>query len=78
MVGYLLQNWNIKSNDRNDDAKIQNFIRSTKTHSPSYHTSPHPIGNAFMNIETSSNNHGNNVFCSWERTDIIQISKITF
>ena len=31
-----------------------------------------------MYIETSSNNHGNNVFVSWERTDNIQISNITF
>ena len=31
-----------------------------------------------MYIETSSTNHGSNVFCSWERTDILQISNITF
>ena len=31
-----------------------------------------------MYIETSSNNHGNNVFVSCERTDIIQITNITF
>ena len=31
-----------------------------------------------MYIETSSNNFGQNVFCSWERIDIIQISNITF
>ena len=31
-----------------------------------------------MYIETSSNNHGSNVFVSCERTDIIQISNITF
>ena len=31
-----------------------------------------------MNIETSSHNHGANVFCSLERTDSIQISNITF
>ena len=31
-----------------------------------------------MFVETSSNNHGSNVFVSWERTDIIQISTITF
>ena len=30
-----------------------------------------------MYIETSSNNHGSNVFVSFERTDIIQISNIT-
>ena len=31
-----------------------------------------------MYIETSSNNFGPNVHCSWERIDIIQISNITF
>ena len=31
-----------------------------------------------MYIETSSNNHGNDVLVSFERTDIIQISNITF
>ena len=31
-----------------------------------------------MYIETTSNNHGNNVFVSFERMDIIQISNITF
>ena len=37
-----------------------------------------PIGDSFMYIETSSNNHGDDVFCSIERTDIIQITNITF
>ena len=32
--GYLLQNWVIKCNDKNIADKIQNFIRSTKTNSP--------------------------------------------
>ena len=31
-----------------------------------------------MYIEASSNNHGNSVFVSFERTDIIQISNIKF
>ena len=31
-----------------------------------------------MYIETSSNNHGANVLCSFEGTDIIQITNITF
>ena len=31
-----------------------------------------------MYKEASSNNHGNNVFVSWERIDIIQITNITF
>ena len=32
--GYLLQNWVIKSNDKNNIGKIQNFINITKTTSP--------------------------------------------
>ena len=31
-----------------------------------------------MYIETGSNNNGENVFCGFERTDIKQISNITF
>ena len=61
--------------------KIQNFIRSTKTQSPtslSGATVTPPIGDSFMFIETSGNNFGPNVFCSWERVDIIHISNITF
>ena len=79
--GYLLQNWNIVCRDRNNNGKIQNFIKSTKTNSPtadSGATSLPPIGNAFMYIETTSNNSGENVFVTWERTDIIQITNITF
>ena len=67
--GYLLQNWIIKCNDRNNNGKIQNFIESTKTISPtgcSGAESLIPIGKSFMYEETSSNNHGNNVFVSFE------------
>ena len=31
-----------------------------------------------MYVDTSSNNHGDNVFVSFERTDIIQISNLIF
>ena len=78
---YLLQNWFIKCSDKNGYGKIQNFIRSRKTNSPSSHsgaTSLPPIGDSFMYMETSSNNHGNNVFCSWEGTDNIQITNRIF
>ena len=73
--------WKIKCSDKNGAGKIQNFGRSTKTNSPtsdSGATSLPPMGDSFMYIETSSNNHGNNVFVSWERTDIAQITNITF
>ena len=79
--GYLLPYWKIICNEKNNNGKIQNFIKSTKTNSPtgdSGATSLPPIGSAFMYIETSSNNNGENVFVSWERTHIIQITNITF
>ena len=79
--GYLLPNWRIFCNDRSNSGKIQNFIRSTKTNSPTTNsgaTVQPPIGDSFMYIETSSNNFGLNVFCIWERVDIIHISNITF
>ena len=71
----------IKCNDKNNAVKIQNFIRSTKTNSPTGDSGAEslpPIGDSFMYIETSSNNHGDGVFVSWERTDFIQITNITF
>ena len=61
--------------------KYKKFIKSSKTNSPTGYsgaTSLPPIGNSFMYIETSSNNHGNNAFVSFERTDIIQFTNITF
>ena len=77
----LLQKWKIYCNNKNNQSRISDFIKSTKSNSPSSYsgaTSLPPIGNSFLYIETSSNNHGANVFVSWERTDIIQISNITF
>ena len=80
--GYLLPGWRIFCNDKNNNGKIQNFIKSTKTNSPtgdSGATNLPPIGNAFMYIETSGGNYGHDhIFCSFERVDIIQISNITF
>ena len=78
---YLQPYWKIICRDKNINRKITNFIKSTKSNSPtgdSGATSLPLIGSAFMYIETSSGNHGNNVFCSFERTDIIQIFNITF
>ena len=80
-VGCLLQIWVKKRNDKNNKGKILNFIKSTKTNSPNSFSgamSLPPIGDSFMYIETSSKNRGNNVFVSFERTDNIQISNITF
>ena len=36
------------------------------------------VGDSFMYIETSSGNHGNGVFDSFERIDTKQITDITF
>ena len=79
--GYLLPSWRIFCNDKNNNGKIQKFIRSTKTNSPTGDSgaiSLPPIGTAFMYKETSSNNHGANVFVSGERSDIIHITIVTF
>ena len=79
--GYLLPSWRIFCNDRNNNGKTQNFIRSTKTSSPTGKSGANatpPIGDSFMYIETSGKNLGSNVHCSWERIDIIQISNIKF
>ena len=77
----MLQNWNIRCNDKNNNGKIQIFLRSRKTDSPTGNSGAvnlPPIGDSFMYIETSSNKYGNNVFVSFERTDIIQITNISF
>ena len=79
--GNLLQKWFIECNDINNNGKIQKIFRSTKTMSPKGYLGASilpPIGLAFMYIATSSDNHGNNVCCSFERSDIIQITNITF
>ena len=77
--GYLLQNWAKKCNAKNKNGKIQNFIKINRNSPTGYSgaESLPPIGNSFMYIETSSKNHGKNVFVSFERTDITQLSIIT-
>ena len=76
-----LQKWNIKCNNKNNDSKFGNFIKSTLTKSPkgySVATNLPPIGSSFMYIETSSIDHGcERVFVSFERTDKVQMSIIT-
>ena len=77
----LLQFWKMNCADINNNSKKESFVKSTKTFSPTSHseaTSLSPIQKSFMYIETSSGNHGKDVFVSFERTDFIQISKITF
>ena len=77
----LLPDWRLSCNDRNNNGNVQIFFRSTKTSSPTSDSGASvtaPIGDCYMYIETSSNNFGPNVFCSWERVDIIHISNIIF
>ena len=78
---YLIQQWIKKCNDKNNGGKIQNFIRSSKKTTPGPDTGAKilpPIDDSFMFIETRSNNHEAMVFCSFERTDIIQMTHISF
>ena len=78
--GYFLQNWITECNDITNNGKTQNFIKPTKTNSPTVYScamSLPLIGYSFLYFETSSNNHGNFVFVSFERTGIIQGSKKT-
>ena len=78
----LLQKWNIKCNNRINQSRKIDFIKSTKTNSPKSESGATSIpqrGNSFMHIESSSNNYGSdNLFVRFERCDIIQISNITF
>ena len=80
--GYLLQSRSLLCNDINNNGKIQNCIKSTKTTTPTGNGgagSLPPIGQNFMFVETSgANNNHERIFVSWERTDIIQITNISF
>ena len=78
---YLMQKWSIECKDRNNNGKVNNFIKSTKTQSPTGDSGAivlPPIGSAFMYIESSGNNNGDYTFVGLIRTDIIQISNISF
>ena len=78
---YLLQKWSIECRDINRLGKLNNFIKSTRSSSPtsmSGATALPPIGSAFMYIESSGNNNGDYTFVRLTRTDIIQISNISF
>ena len=79
--GYVLPLWKVYCNDKNGGGKKSTFIKATKSSSSTNHsgaTSIPPVGNSFTFIETSSNNHGNNVYVSFEQAEIIQVSKIKF
>ena len=78
----MLQQWTTKCKDKNNHGKEQNVVNSTKSSSPtgsSGSTSFPPIGDSFMYIEASGNSSDKgNVFVSFERTDVFQISNIGF
>ena len=78
----LLQKWNIYCKNKINPARITDYKQSTKTTSPTVScgaTALPPIGDAFMYKETSGNNSGNdNIFVSWERTNIFQITNMSF
>ena len=80
----LLRNWKIICKNRFGEGVPSDFIKSTKTNSPTSSlgaTFLPPIGTHFMYIETSANNHNtanDNVLVSLERTDIILISNKKF
>ena len=76
----VLQGWRIICNDKNNNGKRSNFMKSTRSSSPTSQsgaTSLPPIGKAFMYIKTSGGNNGSDVFVSFERTDIIGINNNT-
>ena len=79
---YLLPRWKVVCKNKNNIGLPTIFIRATKTVSPTSQSGATvlpPFGNAFIYIETSSNNHGHErVFVSWERTDIIHLLKLLF
>ena len=79
--GFLLSLWKRECKDRNNKAKISNFIGATKSCSSTSNTEAstmHPMGDSFMYIETSGNNYGQNAFVSFQRIYIMQISHTTF
>ena len=77
----VLPNWKIICNDANNNGSVNRFKKTTRSNSPTGHsgaTSLPPIGKAFMYVEKSGNKRGNGVIGSFERTDIIQITIISF
>ena len=73
----LLQKWKIDCLDRTGISDADSFIKSSKSHTPTPGTGvdrlPN-IGTAFMFVESSMHNYGDDI----SRTDIIQLSNITF
>ena len=80
--GYGLPNWVKNCNEKNNYGKLKKFTKSTRMKSPTSHSEAMrfpPIVISFMYIETIQNTHGSDsVFVSFERTDNVQITIMTF
>ena len=81
--GYLLPYWKIICMIKISVVAYKTLLyQQNQIHQPptsdSGATGLPPIGNAFMYKEARSNNFGEIVFVSCERTDIIQFTNITF
>ena len=79
--GYPIKSWVIKCENKNTKSRRKKFKKSTETNSLTGHSGAiklPPFGKSFMYIETSSGNHGNGVFVSFERTDTVHITYIAF
>ena len=79
--GYLLEQLNIKCNDKNSSRKKTKFVLSTKPSSfnpISGVANQLAIRNSFVQIETNANYSGQNLCCAFERTDFVQISNRRF
>ena len=78
----LLQKRILNCLNKSYNAKINTFLKSTTSTSPTAESGASslvPIGWAFMYVESSGNNHGaNHVMVSWEGTDNIHKSNIKY
>ena len=77
----LLHQWNVKCNDQIDSGEKTNFTESSKTNTPTRTEGAknvHPIVSSFVYTEMSGEIFRSNVYCTFERTGLIQISDISF
>ena len=78
---FLLTLWKVEYNQGVVAGKSSNFIRATKSTSPtpiSGSSTIPPIAISFICMGIIGENLGLNLFVNFERIDIIQISNITF
>ena len=79
---YLLHQRSTECNDKNDNGKQLNFLKSTKTNSLTSNSGPTqllPIRDLLMYTKTSKKSSGSGiVFVSFERTDLIPNISVSF